>query len=224
MARKINNNPKTYFQYDFLGNLYAGDAEKVGKYGFPQLREENWVPTKNVRPFNYLLSMDNPGDWWIHCFCDDYQFERLWNNFYAYKDIILRAKGFISTDFSLFRDYSEEQLRWNCYRNRVIAYAIQKEGGTVIPTAGFAGENTWSWCFDGLPHNSSVAITTNGTRSDPEAKRLFVGGIDAMVKTISPKAIIVCGKYPEWLNDKYPGIEIVPIQSYSQMWQERRCS
>lgn len=224
MARKLNKESQTHFQYDFWGEMYAGDADKVGKYGFPQLKKENWIPTEEVKSFNYLLSTQNPNEFWFHCFCDDYQFERLWNNFYAYKDIILQTKGFISPDFSLYRDYSNELIKRNCYRNRVLAYAIQKAGGKVIPTAGFAGEDTWDWCFDGLPRNSSVAITTNGTRSDPEAQRLFVGGIDAMVKTLEPSAIIVCGKFPDWLNTKYPDIKIIPIRSYSQIWQERRCS
>lgn len=30
----------------------------------------------------------------------------------------------------------------------------------MIPTAGFADESSWEWCFDGLPHNSTVAVTT----------------------------------------------------------------
>ena len=46
----------------------------------------------------------------------------------------------------------------------------------MIPTPGFGPERTWEWCFDGLPMNSSVAITTNGTLDDPEARRLFIGG------------------------------------------------
>lgn len=67
------------------------------------------------------------------------------------------------------------------------------------------------------------AITTNGTLSDPEARRLFIGGVDALVHTCKPYALVVCGRYPEWLNTKYPGVRIIPILSYSQMWNSRRC-
>ena len=136
---------------------------------------------------------------------------------------ILNLKGFISTDFSLYRDY-DDLLIWNCFRNRVMAYAIQKAGGIVIPTAGFGPERTWKWCFDALPHNSSVAVTTNGILDDPEAKRIFVGGIDALVNTIHPVNLIVCGKYPDWLNSKYPEVNIIGIPSYGQTWQKRRCA
>ena len=222
MAQILRGRNKRYLQYDLFGEIYAGDAERVGKYGFPQLSEEQWIPTQ-AKSFNYLMSLENPNDWWVHCFCDDYQFERLWTGFDFYVKYILKAKGFISTDFSLYRDYSDDWLIWNCYRNRVMAYAIQKAGGMMIPTAGFGPERTWSWCFDGLPHNSTVAITTNGTLNDPEARRIFVGGVDAMVHTVFPSGIVVCGKYPEWLNTKYPNIKIIPILSHSQEWQVRRC-
>lgn len=223
MTQNLRGRCKPFLQYDLMGEIYAGDAVRVGKYGFPQLAEEHWIPTE-AKSFNYLLSMENPEDWWIHCFCDDYQFERLWTGLDFYMQYILQAKGFISTDFSLYRDYNDDWLIWNCYRNRVMAYAVQKAHGKMIPTAGFGPERTWTWCFDGLPHNSSVAITTNGTLDDPEARRLFVGGVDAMVHTIHPSTIVICGRYPEWLNTKYTDIQIMPILSYSQMWQARRCA
>ena len=221
MNRKKKHNK--YLQYDFLGELYASDSIKVGKYRFPKLRETRILPDGDIKSFNYMLSSVDLGKSWYHCFCDDYQFERLWNNLYYYMPYILKAKGFISTDFSLYRDYKDDILIWNCYRNRVMAYAMQKAGGSIIPTAGFGDEETWEWCFDGLPYNSVVAITTNGILRDPEAKRLFIGGVDAMVKAISPCAIVVCGKYPEWMNNKYPEIKIIPILSYGQQWN-RRCS
>lgn len=90
----------------------------------------------------------------------------------------------------------------------------------MIPTAGFAGESSWEWCFDGLPKNSTVAITTN-TLNDKEAHRLFVGGVNAMVKKIQPTAIVVCGKCPEWIAKKFPDIQVVKIKNYSEMWHER---
>lgn len=222
MNKYLKKRIKTEFQYDLYGEIYASDAIRVGRYGVPQLAKENYIPTQQVRPFNYMMSLANLEEWWIHCFCDDYQFERLWGKFDLYLKYLVKLKGFISTDFSLYRDYDEELLIWNCYRNRCLAYAAQKAGVTVIPTAGFGSERTWEWCFDGLPLNSSVAITTNGILGDPEARRLFVGGIEALVNTIHPTNLIVCGKYPQWLRSKYPKVNIVGIPSFSQIWQKRR--
>lgn len=224
MTTVFRGRNKATLQYDLMGEIYAGDAIRVGRYGFPQLAGEQLLPSNHVKSFNYLLSTSNPEEWWFHCFCDDYQFERLWAGLNHYLPYILRSKGFISTDFSLYRDYADDWLVWNCYRNRVLAYAIQKANGNLIPTAGFGPESTWDWCFDGLPHNSTVAITTNGVLSDPEARRLFVGGVDAMVHTIHPSAIVICGNYPSWLDTKYPEIQILQIPNHGQIWHARRCA
>ena len=77
----------------------------------------------------------------------------------------------------------------------------------MIPTAGFAGESSWEWCFDGLPLNSTVAVTTNCLGRDREAHRLFVGGINTMIKKIHPTEFpLGCRK---------------DTRSYSEMWHER---
>ena len=121
----------------------------------------------------------------------------------------------------MFRDYPEEVLIEKCRANRLVDYALQQAGIPMIPTAGFAGESSWEWCFDGLPHNSTVAVTTNCLGRDREAHRLFIGGINAMVKKIHPTAIVVCGKVPAWLPKRHPNIQIIHIPSYSEMWHER---
>lgn len=212
------------FQYDLFGEIYASDATKVGYYGFPKLKPVTIIPTGQVRSFNYLLSTSDRNNYWFHCFCDDYQFNRLWTGFDFYIAYILEAKGFISSDFSMYRDYSDDKLIWNCYKNRVLDYAIQEKNANMIPTAGFGPERTWKWCFDGLPKQSTVAITTNGVLGDREAKRLFVGGLEALVDTLSPAAIVICGRYPEWIPEKYPQIKILGIPSYSQQWRQRGCA
>lgn len=203
--------------------MLALDATLVGKHGFPAIPPQKLIPDVMPLPMNYMMSDKNISKNWYHCFVGDEQFERYWHNFYKYVPYIRSAKGLISTDFSMYRDIPEETQIRNCYRNRVMTYAMQKINPNVIPTAGFCGENTWSWCFDGLPKYSTYAITTNGGLSDPEARRLFIGGVDALVQTLEPYALIVCGNYPQWLNTKYPGVRIIPILSYSQMWSARRC-
>ena len=212
-----------YVQYDFIGDFLAEDAQLTGIHKFPILKPQKLLPKAMPMPVNYMLSDGDISTHWYHCFVDDSQFERFWYEFNRYIPYFRAAAGLISTDFSIYRDDEEDIQVRNCYRNRVIAYAMQQINPNVIPTAGFGGENTWEWCFDGLPHHSTVAITTNGTLTDPEARRLFVGGIDALVKTIEPYALVVCGNYPNWLNTKYPNIRIIPILNFSQMRRLRRC-
>jgi len=214
-----------YWQYDLLPDILAQDANRVGKYGFAVLSPQNYAPTGDIYPVNYLLSCGKLSETWFHCFVADQQFERLWHKYDKYLPWISQSAGFISTDFSLYRNQSHERQVWNCRRNRAITYALMRDcpNTPIIPTAGFAGEDSWEWCFDGLPSYSTVAISTNGVLSEPEARRLFIGGVDALIHTLHPTTLIICGHYPSWLNDKYPSTQILQIPSFSQLRQMRRC-
>ncbi len=200
---------------------FSGDFPTTGKYNFPQLAQVNFLPEEPVRPFNYLKSTPDRENYWFHCFTADEHFHRLYSHFEEYLPLLRQVKGLISADFSLFRNFPERVLIDNCRANRLVDYALQQAGIPMIPTAGFAGESSWEWCSDGLPLYSTVAITTNCLGRDKEAHRLFVGGVNAMIAKIQPTAIVVCGKVPAWLAERYPNIQIVHIPNYSQQWHER---
>ena len=213
---------KSYAEMVLCNPPFAGDIPMVGKYHFPQLAKVNYLLEEPVYPFNYLKSTVKKGCYWYHCFTAERNFHRLYNSFSEYVELLRKAKGLISADFSLFRDYPEEILIAKCRANRLVYYALQQVGIPMIPTAGFAGESSWEWCFDGLPLNSTVAVTTNCLGRDREAHRLFVGGVNTMIKKIRSSAIVVCGKVPSWLAKRHLDISIIHIQSYSEMWHERK--
>lgn len=71
------------------------------------------------------------------------------------------------------------------------------------------------YTYYGLPEHSSLAIMTKGTLDDPEARRLFVGGVDALVRTKHPCNLIVCRKYPSWIaNNIKEAFEQVTADNY----------
>lgn len=212
---------KFYFEKCLSTQPFEGEFPTVGKYGFPQIAQTNLIPEDPVLPINFLKSTKDRQKYWFHCFTSDKNFHKIYNRFQDYLKLLEQVKGIISADFSLFRDYREEVLIANCRANRLVDYALQQAGIPTIPTAGFADASSWEWCFDGLPKNSTVAITTNCLGRDPEANRLFVGGVNTLVEKIQPTAIVVCGKLPDWMQKKFPNIQIVKIKSYSELWHER---
>ena len=143
---------KNYKQCDLIDVFLAGAAPKVGRYDLPQLESENYIPETQVLPFNYFTAAMQRAPCWYHCFVADDQFRRLYKNFWRYREILKYVSGMIGTDFSLFRDYDLETKIENCRKNRVVDYAIQQMGVPLIPTAGFADEETWSWCLQEKPN------------------------------------------------------------------------
>ncbi len=145
----------------------------------------------------------------------DVKFERLWNNPTRYLDKLKKFKGVISPDFSLYRNMPLVMQMWNTYRNRALAYWLQNNGIEVIPNVRFGDERTYSFCFDGIEENKTIAVGTHGCIKRKEDRIFFKVGLDRTVKRLSPKTIVVYGAAPDCIFKQYKdiGIEIVSFES-----------
>ncbi len=201
--------------------LILDKAIKIGKLGVPRLKPIREIPKiQKCLPINVVLSEKIQGVWG-HCFIGDTRQNCFWNNPFANIDRLKKLKGIISTDYSLFRDYSIAEQKWNCFKNRVMAYHWQQQGLNVVPTASWSVPSSFEWCWDGLPKNSVLGITTNGIATAKEGYRLFVLGLDELIKRLEPIALIVCGSFFAWMSAKYPNTKMIRIKSFGQLWNER---
>lgn len=190
----------TYKQY----NLDLLDLKRTeGVYQMPMLEKCTYIPDELVG-FNYMMSSKNKSVG-IHCFVDDYQFERLWNNPYKYIDKILEYDAFLTPDFSLYMDMPMAMKIWNVYRSRLIGQFLQDYGVEVIPTISWAEPETFEFCFDGIAEGSVVAVSTIGVKNDKNALKVWTDGMDAMINKIKPEVILVYGGK---LDYDYKGIEV----------------
>ena len=204
-------------KYDIFRLYYWHDATLVGKYRLPQLKPNKLIP-QNVISFNERKGIKKPSEHWVDFFVDDDLFEGFWNHPEISFGNLHRFAGIIATDYSMYPEMLPGQRIWNCTRNRVMAYYLQENGFDVIPVASWSSEEDFEWCFDGLPDDSSIAVSSNGCMSSPYSKRLFLSGIEELQKTKHPYKIIVCGRHVKEL-DKYDNI--IYYTCFSQRWKER---
>lgn len=198
---KENENERTFEKYNL--DLYD-ESEAEGEYQMPIIRGIDFIPNDLVG-FNYALSSKNK-DVGIHCFLDDYQFERLWNNPFDYIDNLLEYQCFLSPDFSLYLDMPVAMKIWNVYRSRLIGQVYQQHGVTVIPTVSWAEKETFKFCFDGLPKNATLAVSTIGVKTNKTAMQIWKDGMDAMIEKLTPKNILVYGGKVEY---DYKNINVI---------------
>ena len=197
---------------DTFNSLYFVNKKLVGLYDFPMLKSIKPQKIVNVRPVNYLLS-SKKFNYWVHFFIDDYQFERLWNSPNKYLPKLSLLDGIISPDFSMYRDMPKATQIYQCYRSRAIARFLQDCGLKVIPTISWSDTLSFEFCFDGIPKNSAVAISSNGIYSDKETYMFFLLGFERMINILNPSQIVFIGKIPIELrgNDK-----IINFNSHGQ--------
>ena len=201
--------------YDIFNAFLVKDAEYEGYIELPKIKTSNLIPEKLV-PFSKAMSKSwNNFDCWVMFYEHDVKFQRLWNTPTRYLDKLKKFKGVISPDFSLYRNMPLVMQMWNTYRSRAIAVWLQNNGVEVIPNVRFGDERTFSFCFDGLEENKTVAIGTHGCIKQKEDKIFFRIGLARMAQRLSPKTIIVYGSAPDSIFKPYRdiGINIIAFES-----------
>lgn len=201
--------------YDIL-NLgeFLATASK-GKYHIPELAPESVIPEKLMDFCHSLKSSQFSAG--VHFFLDDYRFERVWRMPWRY---IPRLKNFsvvLSPDFSLYTDMPTAMKIWNVYRSRLLGQMMQRAGCRVVPTVSWAEAESYEYCFDGLPSDSTVAVSTVGAMYSNGCRKLFVRGFEAMAEKLRPEKIIVYGKPPDEI--RFGSYEIVSFSNTSLAWK-----
>lgn len=198
-------------------NLDKVNFTGVGPYGIPDIDPVTEYPSGEFIPMNYAMSERRPEEKNVHCFVDDYQFARYWNQPDRYIEKLSRFRAVCSPDFSTYTDMPIAMQIYNHYRKHWIAAYWQLHGIRVYPTISWSTPESYEWCFDGEPTGGIVAVSSVGTQKDRESKRLFLQGYEEMMKRLSPSWVIFYGKVPaecDW--------NVIRIKPHQDSIKERR--
>ena len=187
-SEKVNERERT-------GNAYNLDEydelRAIGFYQMPTLERIDYIPDYLVG-FNYVLNSDRYESG-VHFYIDDYQFERIWASPQMYVDKLAQFDCILTPDFSLYMDMPMAMKIWNVYRSRLIGQIYQDRGLRVIPTVSWAEPETFTFCFDGIPSNSTISVSTIGVKRSKEATKIWTQGMDEAMKRLKPKNVLVYG-------------------------------
>lgn len=187
-VRKPHHRQITLNQY----NLLDYDATRTdGKYNIPMLEPVDHVPSK-LQGFNYVLNKPDH-EACVHFFLDDYQFERIWKRPDFYIDKLAAFDSVITPEFSLYIDMPLAMQLWNTYRTRMIGQIMQNWGLTVIPSVTWSYEDSYDFCFDGLPKFSTLAVETLGVKKNKWQTEIWKNGMDELIKRKQPKRLLIYG-------------------------------
>lgn len=169
----------------------------VGRYRIPQISPITTYPEGDFIPMNYAKSEKHPQDKNVHCFVDDYQFIRYWNNPDAYIPKLRQFRSICAPDFSTYTDMPAAMQIYNHYRKHWLAAYWQLHGVSVYPTISWSTPDSFEWCFDGEPIGGIVAVSSVGTQKSKESKRIFLRGYEKMMQRLQPTWVIFYGQVPK---------------------------
>lgn len=200
--------------------LYSYDMELAGPYGIPVIQPNTadvskytWADFRQSQI--YRKSAEELKSWGVHFFLDDFKFTCVYNSMPKYTKMLSRIGLVCSPDFSLYTDYPLVLQLYNHYRKHVVAAFWQRSGMNVIPTICWSTPESYAWCFDGEPEESTVAIASTNIGQSKERRRAFKHGYDEMMIRLRPKQIL-------WYGERFEECEgpIFDIPSFAaQRWR-----
>ena len=180
---------------DILHWYKTPDEMKFTEQGYPILEPCSiFIPRRGMEivPFNYALNYKgDKSEVYIHFYIQDYLFNRIWNDPLRYIEVLKQYKGIIMPDFSLYYDMPLPLQQFNHYRNLWFARMCQINGIQVIPSVNWSDTCSYGFCFDGLPHNSIVMLSTIGSVRKNDTKDNFYAGVDKMIYRLNPEKILL---------------------------------
>lgn len=214
---------RVFVMYDGISTINDVAKEKyilgaeLTKFGFPVLNPVRARCDKlRPVPFQDAGKEKKPKECIAHFFTDDYRFERIWNNCEKYLDMLKNFKYVCSPDFSCYSNMPYALQLWQIYRSHAISYFLSANGISVIPTVTWSGEESFDFCFGGLPQNSTLAVSTNGCFTE-QGKDCYRKGFKEMCRCLNPYNVLVIGREIRVDAD----IEIVYLNSFGQDMSKR---
>lgn len=187
-----------------------------------------WEEAKAIYKKNISVESDFKYDAFVCFYIDDYKFDGprgIWHDANHALKVLCHFAGVISPDFSTYQDFPEPIKIYATYRMRLMGYWLGRNGIAVINNVRWGTDETYWYCFDGIPKNSIVCIGTVGGSPRKYINRdRFESGLREMVRVLLPHTILVYGSanYKCFEELKEQGINIVVFQSQMSSAFERR--
>jgi len=178
-------------------------------YNFPVVQPYQGLIPSGITPFNALHKKEY--DRCVHFFLHDYIFSCIWSKLEVYTKKLSFFRYVLSPDYSIYVDTSMAYNIQNIYKQRFVTSYWQACGLNVIPVLSWGDANSLTYCLEGLPQDSVLAIGTVGVSSSSSSLRLWRYMLKESVKRLHPIALMV---YGQKIDAEYGNIPVYFYQDF----------
>ena len=221
-----------------IWNAFMTEGASFGKYDIPYCPNttndipkdmKTWEEAREIHR-RHLAEKDEDYfvDAYINWYIDDYKFDSsrgIWHDYNFALRVIKHFAGIITPDFSTYQDFPYPIKINATYKMRTLGYWLGKQGINVINNVRWGTEESFDYCFEGIPRNSIVSIGTvgGGPRKLIDRERFEIG-LYKMVDILNPHTILVYGSAKGECFDalRKRGLTIVSYQSRTARIYEGR--
>lgn len=162
--------------------------------GFPIVEPYHGNVNIDVVPFTSHCKIADKGRA-LHFFLDDSRFDNaVWKNLERTTYTLLDFETLFAPDFSLYVDMPDALNKFAVYKSRFAAAYWQLCGFSVIPVASWGSASSFSYCLEGLPTCSIIAVCGVGHSRGRWQRELWHYGLLRLDEELNPTTILVYGE------------------------------
>lgn len=188
-----NRPPADKLLFPGLNIFEAKDMKFTETNGFPILSGYNGKFDYEYIPFTQRRKYNGENQA-VHFFLHDSKFRIVWRKLdqvtYQLQDYQLLS----TPDYSLGVDIPDFVNKEQIYKSRFVGAYWQIRGYQVLPTASWGNANSFSYCFEGLPENSIIAVCGVGHHKSKAHLILWQAALKELEMQKHPTLIIVYGE------------------------------
>ena len=109
----------------------------------------------------------------------------------------------------------DSEGRYMIFRKPLSVWDSEKDQDTKFTSL----KEMWDYCYDGMPHNSTVCISNVGVMQNKENSSIFMKNMEEMIQILEPSRIIFYGSIPKGYDFK--DVEVVSVKSSTFLNQKR---
>lgn len=202
--------PKRHRRKVIYNNMHLMDNMTFTPSGYPQMKPYTGTTDFEVVPYSEWRQHDGHNQA-LMFFLDDYRFrDALWFNLEQTTYNISHYDYFFTPDYSLWRNLPTEFYnQQDTFYTRFVGTYWQICGFPTIPTASWGALNSFSYCFEGLPCNSIIAVCGLSNRKDIQAYNIWCYGLRRLEQEKRPILILVYGPEIE-VPDLHTPLKFIP--------------
>ena len=187
------------------------------RYGLPILDRESIIPD-HVVPFDKISSACDEEFSAHSCVIfnlADRRIDRFWNNPERFISRLKKFGSVATPDFSLLLDMERPFVEYNVLRALKIGHWMQDNGMHVLPSLLWAYPDTYDVCFEAIPRNGIVIVSSVGSMRRQCSRRYFMMGMKSMLERVSPSGVILYGPMPQF---EFPVPVVRHFERVSPTW------
>ncbi len=209
-----------YIRDVYLAKIIEG--ARFTKDGYPIIEE--WMVSKEIpkelAQWDCRSKVENSSVTGMSFYCNDQYFQAVISNPDIYLEKLSTYFLVIGMDASPFDNMPIIVQCSQIFVNLAITYFWGRNGIKIIPNVRLGNTDTYT-SLKAYPHNTLIAVGTNGFVKYKENKKKFSEQIQIIVNELNPSGIIVYGTAPDELFH-YPRKLNIPIYVYDSFIHRRR--